>query len=257
MSCQTLTPFTVKKIIAVASGKGGVGKSTTALNMALSLSTMNYKVGLLDLDLFGPSLPCLLGVFEKPSITEDKKFSPIDVHGIKTMSLGYLVDPSQAAIWRGPMAQTAVSQLIKDVLWGDLDFLIIDLPPGTSDIHLTLCQKVHLSGAVIVSTPQDLALLDVKKGIAFFDKLNVRVLGMIENMSSIECPNCLHTFHPFSTQGAKKLAHQENIPYLGDVPLSMSLRKSCDDGKPAFFEDDSIKNNYDSIVLNLLKTLNL
>ncbi len=221
-----------KHIIAVASGKGGVGKSTVCLNLAASLSQLGLRVGILDADIYGPSLPKMLGLHTKAAIEENKKLQILEAHGLYAASIGFLIDEEQPVIWRGPMVQSAVRQLLQDVNWPSLDVLLIDLPPGTGDIHLTLVQKVKLDGAVIVSTPQDLALLDAKKALFMFQKLHIPILGLIENMSVFTCPNCGHDSAIFTHGGAEREAKRLKIPFLGAVPLEMELRESADKGKP-------------------------
>lgn len=218
--------------IAVASGKGGVGKSTTAINLAVALSHIGLRVGLLDADVYGPSVPIMTGLSEKPSVDETKKLKPLEAHGIKCMSLGFLMDANAPAVWRGPMVVGALEQMIREVNWAPLDVLLLDLPPGTGDVQLSLVQKVPLSGAVIVSTPQAVALGDVRKGIGLFDKTHVPIMGVIENMSSYVCPKCGHEEHIFGTEGAKAMAEELSLPFLGHIPLNISIRETGDAGKP-------------------------
>ena len=220
-----------KHVIAVASGKGGVGKSTTAINIALALKQMGLLVGILDADIYGPSLPRLLGTSRKPEYY-DKKLVPLDVWGLQTMSIGFLVEPESPTIWRGPMVMSAIEQMLRDVLWTDLDVLVIDLPPGTGDAQLTLCQRASLSGAVIVSTPQDLALIDARKGLNMFRKVDVPILGIIENMSYFICPDCDRRHDVFSTGGAEKEAAKLDVAFLGGIPLDMTIRQTSDAGEP-------------------------
>ena len=220
-----------KHVIAVASGKGGVGKSTTAINIALALKQMGLLVGILDADIYGPSLPRLLGTSRKPEYY-DKKLVPLDVWGLQTMSIGFLVEPESPTIWRGPMVMSAIEQMLRDVLWTDLDVLVIDLPPGTGDAQLTLCQRASLSGAVIVSTPQDLALIDARKGLNMFRKVDVPILGIIENMSYFICPDCDSRHDVFSTGGAEKEAAKLDVAFLGGIPLDMTIRQTSDAGEP-------------------------
>ena len=221
----------VEKIIAVASGKGGVGKSTTSINIALSLKKLGHKVGILDADIYGPSLPKLIGITEKPK-TDGKKLFPIQAFGLQVMSIGFLVPEDSPTIWRGPMVISALSQLLTEVSWKELDFLIIDLPPGTGDIQLSLAQKANLSGAVIVSTPQDLALIDARKGLNMFRKVDVPVLGIIENMSYFICPSCNTQSNIFGHGGAKKEAEDLGVDFLGAIPLDIDIRIASDEGKP-------------------------
>ena len=220
-----------KHIIAVASGKGGVGKSTTSINLALALQAKGKRVGILDADIYGPSLPRLIGVNRKPQ-TSDKKLLPIEAWGLQTMSIGYLVAEDAPTIWRGPMVMSALEQMLKDVAWDNLDVLIIDMPPGTGDAQLTLSQRAELAGAVIVSTPQDLALIDARKGLNMFLKVNVPVLGLIENMSHFICPSCGERSDIFGHGGAKKEAETLGMPFLGEVPLQMAIRATSDEGTP-------------------------
>ncbi len=222
----------VGHIIAVASGKGGVGKSTTAANLALALSAGGLAVGLLDADIYGPSQPRLFGLSGKPQLNEDKKIQPHERFGVKVMSIGFLVDENTAMIWRGPMVMSALTQMLREVAWGELDVLVVDMPPGTGDAQLTMAQQVPLSGAVIVSTPQDLALLDARRGVAMFNKVNVPVLGIVENMSSYCCPNCGHVAPIFGHGGAKTEAEKTGVAFLGEIPLDMEIRTTSDDGMP-------------------------
>ncbi len=227
-----LTPG-VKHIVAVASGKGGVGKSTIAANLAISLGRMGLKAGLMDADIYGPSVQMLLGLKDEPRPVEgEKKIHPMEAHGIKAMSMGVLIETDTALVWRGPMVSSAVEQLLRDVKWGDLDVLVLDMPPGTGDIQLTVAQKVKLDGAVIVTTPQNLALLDARKGTSMFQKVDVPVLGLVENMSYFRCPHCGESTDIFSTGGAKKEALRLRVPLLGEVPLVTEIREGSDAGKP-------------------------
>ncbi len=221
----------VAAIIAVASGKGGVGKSTVAVNLALSLSRLGLKVGLLDADIYGPSLPRLMGITEKPE-SDGKKLVPITKHGIKTMSIGFLVEEDQAMIWRGPMVQSALTQMLQDVQWAPLDVLVLDMPPGTGDAQLTIAQRVPLKGAVIVSTPQDIALIDARKGISMFQKTHVPILGLVENMSVFVCTNCGHEHYIFGHGGARETAATLGAPFLGEIPLVPRIRETSDAGTP-------------------------
>jgi ATP-binding protein involved in chromosome partitioning len=222
----------IKKIIAVASGKGGVGKSTVAVNLALGLAKTGAKVGILDADIYGPSQPAMLGVGrERPEVKEGV-LQPIVRHGLQSMSIGYLIDPETPVVWRGPMIGKALQQLLQDTNWDALDYLVIDLPPGTGDIQLTLCQKIPVSGAVIVTTPQDLALLDVRRACEMFVKLNVPILGVVENMALYHCPQCGHEEHIFGEGGAEKLATQFNVAMLGSIPLNIQIREMTDSGQP-------------------------
>ncbi|MBX9745944.1 MAG: Mrp/NBP35 family ATP-binding protein [Hyphomonadaceae bacterium] len=222
----------VKHIIAVASAKGGVGKSTVAVNLACAFASLGMKTGLLDLDVYGPSAPTLLGTgARKPEMGEGKILKPLDAHGLKTMSIGYLVEASSAMIWRGAMATSAVRQMIDEVAWGELDVLLLDLPPGTGDVQLTLLQRVPLAGAVIVSTPQEMALADVRRGLAMFEKTHAPILGVIENMAYFETPDGNRT-HIFGEGGARRTAAQAGVPFLGEIPIDVKLREASDAGTP-------------------------
>jgi ATP-binding protein involved in chromosome partitioning len=218
--------------IAVASGKGGVGKSTVAANLALALERSGHRVGLMDSDIYGPSQQMMMGIDEKPYINEANQIVPIERHGVKVMSLGFLMDVDQPVIWRGPMVMKAVEQFLQDVAWGALDFLVIDLPPGTGDAQLTLTQKIHLSGAVIVTTPQDVSLIDARKGLAMFQKVNVPLLGIVENMSYYLCPKCGHREEIFKHGGGKRTAEELKVPFLGEIPLDPKIVIGGDSGRP-------------------------
>ena len=231
MSQQAAIPG-IGSIIAVASGKGGVGKSTTALNLALALRHSGLRVGLLDADIYGPSVPRLTGVRDKPTVNDDKKMIPIVRFGIPLMSIGFLVAEETAMVWRGPMVMSAIRQMLWDVAWGELDVLVVDMPPGTGDAQLTLAQQVPLRGVIIVSTPQDLALIDARRGIAMFDKVNVPTLGIIENMSYFQCPECGTRSDIFGHGGARHEAERLKVPFLGEIPLHMSIRAASDAGTP-------------------------
>ena len=224
----------IKHIVAVASGKGGVGKSTTTVNLALAMAQAGYKVGVLDADIYGPSQGLMLGIAEgtHPETMDEKWFVPIDAYGIKVMSMAFLVDANSPMVWRGPMAAGALQQMLLQTQWGELDYLFVDMPPGTGDIQLTLCQKAQVSGSVIVTTPQDLALLDARKGIEMFKKVNVPVLGVVENMSTHVCSNCNHEEAIFGAGGGAALAQQYGTELLASLPLSMSIRQQVDSGKP-------------------------
>jgi ATP-binding protein involved in chromosome partitioning len=228
----------VKNIIAVASGKGGVGKSTTAVNLALALKAEGANVGLLDADIYGPSQPRMLGVNEKPQPAPDgTHLNPVMGHGLQSMSIGYMIEEETPMIWRGPMVTQALEQLLRDTLWSDLDYLVIDLPPGTGDTQLTLAQKIPVSGAVIVTTPQDIALLDARKGLKMFEKVNVPVLGVVENMSIHICSKCGHEEHIFGEGGGQKMAEENGVSLLGSLPLDTSIRQNADSGHPTVIAD--------------------
>ncbi|ODN68682.1 Mrp/NBP35 family ATP-binding protein [Methylobrevis pamukkalensis] len=222
----------VRHIVAVASGKGGVGKSTTAVNIAVGLKALGLSVGILDADIYGPSLPRLLGLSGRPEIISGRTMKPMEGHGLKVMSMGFLVEEETPMIWRGPMVMSALSQMLREVAWGDLDVLVVDMPPGTGDAQLTMAQQVPLAGAVIVSTPQDLALLDARKGLNMFRKVEVPVLGIVENMSYFLCPDCGGRHDIFGHGGARKEAERLGVPFLGEVPLHMSIRENSDAGTP-------------------------
>ncbi|MES2634164.1 MAG: iron-sulfur cluster carrier protein ApbC [Pseudomonadota bacterium] len=227
----------VKNIIAVASGKGGVGKSTTAVNLALALAAEGAAVGLLDADIYGPSQPMMMGIEGRPESSDGKTMDPMENYGVQVMSIGFLVNQDEAMIWRGPMATQALEQLLRQTNWTDLDYLIVDLPPGTGDIQLTLSQRVPMTGAVIVTTPQDIALLDAKKGIKMFEKVGVPILGIVENMAVHICSNCGHAEHIFGEGGGKRMAAQYNMDYLGALPLDMQIRLQADNGRPTVVAD--------------------
>ncbi len=222
----------VKHIVAVASGKGGVGKSTTAANLALGLHANGLRVGLLDADIYGPSMPRLMGLSGKPELIGDKRLKPMQNYGVKVMSMGFLVEEDTPMIWRGPMVISALTQMLRDVEWGELDMMIVDMPPGTGDAQLTMAQQVPLAGAVIVSTPQDLALIDARKGLNMFTRVNVPVLGIVENMSYFLCPHCGERSDIFSHGGGRKEAARLSVPFLGEVPLDMVIRETSDGGHP-------------------------
>ncbi|AWK86960.1 iron-sulfur cluster carrier protein ApbC [Azospirillum thermophilum] len=222
----------VKAIVAVASGKGGVGKSTTAVNLALGLAANGQRVGLLDADIYGPSMPRMLGIAGRPGSPDGRRLEPMENYGIKVMSMGFLVAEDTPMIWRGPMVMSALQQMLRDVNWGELDVLVVDMPPGTGDAQLTMAQSVPLAGAVIVSTPQDIALLDARKGLNMFRRVDVPVLGIVENMSYFCCPNCGHRTDIFSHGGAKREAEQLGMEFLGEIPLHLSIRETSDQGQP-------------------------
>ena len=222
----------IKHIISVASGKGGVGKSTTAVNLALGLSGLGLKVGILDADIYGPSLPKLFALKSKPQVLEGRILKPLEAFGIKIMSIGFLIEDDAAVIWRGPMVMSALQQMLREVAWGDLDVLVVDMPPGTGDAQLTMAQAVPLAGAVIVSTPQDLALIDARRGIAMFKRVDVPILGLVENMSYFLCPECGHRSDIFGHGGARHEAERLGIPFLGEIPLELDIRERSDAGLP-------------------------
>lgn len=227
----------VKNIVAIASGKGGVGKSTTAVNLALALAAEGASVGILDADIYGPSVPMMMGIDGRPDSEDGKTMEPMENYGVQVMSIGFLVAQDEAMIWRGPMATQALEQLLRQTNWKDLDYLIVDMPPGTGDIQLTLSQRVPMTGAVIVTTPQDIALLDAKKGIKMFEKVGVPILGIVENMAIHVCSNCGHVEHIFGADGGKKMAADYKMDYLGALPLNMQIRLQADNGKPTVVSD--------------------
>ena len=222
----------VKNIIAISSGKGGVGKSTTTVNLALALAAEGAKVGVLDADIYGPSQPMMLGVSGRPETIVENTLEPLMGHGLQVMSIGFLVRQDDPMIWRGPMATSALEQLLTQTNWKDLDYLIVDMPPGTGDIQLTMSQKVPVTGAVVVTTPQDIALLDAKKGLRMFEKVSVPILGIVENMSTYVCPNCHHTEHIFGHGGGERMCQEYGVDFLGNLPLNLSIREQADSGYP-------------------------
>jgi len=239
----------VKNIVAVASGKGGVGKSTTAVNLALALAAEGARVGLLDADIYGPSIPMMMGIEGRPESSDGQTMDPLENYGVQVMSIGFLVVQDEAMIWRGPMATQALEQLLRQTNWSDLDYLIVDMPPGTGDIQLTLSQRVPMTGAVIVTTPQDIALLDARKGIKMFEKVGVPILGIVENMAVHVCSQCGHVEHIFGADGGKKMAADYQMDYLGALPLAMQIRVQADGGQPTVVSDP------DSDVAGLYKTV--
>ena len=239
----------VKNIIAVASGKGGVGKSTTSVNLALALAAEGANVGLLDADIYGPSPPQMLGISGRPESTDGKSMQPMLAHGIQAMSIGFLVDIDTPMVWRGPMVTGALEQLLRDTKWNDLDYLVIDLPPGTGDIQLTLAQKIPVTGAIIVTTPQDIALLDARRGLKMFEKVNIPILGIVENMSTHICSNCGHEEHIFGAGGGAQMCADYNVDLLGSLPLDISIREQTDSGKP------TVINTPDSKIANIYKEI--
>jgi len=239
----------VKNIVAVASGKGGVGKSTTAVNLALALASEGASVGLLDADIYGPSVPMMMGIDGRPDSADGKTMDPLENYGVQVMSIGFLVAQDEAMIWRGPMATQALEQLLRQTNWKELDYLIVDMPPGTGDIQLTLSQRVPMTGAVVVTTPQDIALLDAKKGIKMFEKVGVPILGIVENMAVHVCSQCGHVEHIFGADGGKKMAADYGMDYLGALPLNMQIRLQADSGKP------TVVSEPDSDVAGLYKAV--
>ena len=227
----------VKNIIAVASGKGGVGKSTTAVNLALALAAEGASVGMLDADIYGPSQPTMLGITGRPESRDGKSMEPMEGHGIQAMSVGFLIDTETPMVWRGPMVTQALEQLLTDTTWRDLDYLVVDLPPGTGDIQLTLAQKVPVTGAVIVTTPQDIALLDARKGLKMFEKVGIPIIGIVENMSIHICSNCGHEEHIFGSGGGERMCKDYGVDFLGALPLDMAIREQADSGKPTVVSD--------------------
>lgn len=247
--------LTVKSVIAIGSGKGGVGKSTLAACLALGLKRAGARVGLLDADVYGPSIPHLLGVDERPTLV-DQKLQPIEKQGLRLMSMGLLVPKEEAVVWRGPMLHSAISQFLRDTRWGELDYLLIDMPPGTGDIALTLSQLLPLTGAIVVCTPQDVALLDAVKAIAMFRKVHIPVLGIVENMSGFICPDCDKRYDIFGRGGARQKATELDVPFLGDVPINMQIRSRGDDGATeSVFEDEAIARPLMDVCRNLVRNL--
>jgi ATP-binding protein involved in chromosome partitioning len=222
----------VKNIIAVASGKGGVGKSTTAVNLALALAAEGASVGMLDADIYGPSQPTMLGITGRPESRDGKRLEPLEGHGIQAMSIGFLIDVETPMVWRGPMVTQALEQLLNETNWRDIDYLVVDLPPGTGDIQLTLAQKVPVTGAIIVTTPQDIALMDARKGLKMFEKVNIPILGIVENMSLHICSKCGHEEHVFGSGGGSRMSKDYAVDLLGSLPLDISIREQADSGKP-------------------------
>jgi ATP-binding protein involved in chromosome partitioning len=229
----------IKSIVAIASGKGGVGKSTTTVNLALALKQLGLSVGVLDADIYGPSQPRMMGISGRPDSPDGKTLIPMENYGVKCMSMGFMVADDTPMIWRGPMVQSALMQMLREVAWGDLDILVVDMPPGTGDAQLTMAQQVPLTGSVIVSTPQDIALIDARKGLNMFRKVDVPVFGIIENMSLFICPNCGHESHIFSHGGAKATAEKLGVPFLGELPLDQQIRETSDEGRPIVVSDPS------------------
>jgi ATP-binding protein involved in chromosome partitioning len=239
----------VKNIIAVASGKGGVGKSTTAVNLALALAAEGASVGMLDADIYGPSLPMMLGISGRPESPDNQSMNPLEGHGIQANSIGFLIEQDNPMVWRGPMVTSALEQLLRQTNWRDLDYLVVDMPPGTGDIQLTLSQKVPVTGAVIVTTPQDIALLDAKKGLKMFEKVGIPILGIVENMSTHICSNCGHEEHIFGAGGGERMAKEYGVAVLGSLPLDIAIREKTDAGQPTVVSepDSKIAESYRAI----------
>lgn len=227
----------VKNVIAVASGKGGVGKSTTAVNIALALAAEGARVGMLDADIYGPSQPTMLGITGRPESQDGKTLEPMEGHGIQASSIGFMIDLDTPMVWRGPMVTQALEQLLRDTNWRDLDYLVIDMPPGTGDIHLTLSQKIPVTGALIVTTPQDIALLDARKGLKMFEKVGIPILGIVENMAIHVCSNCGHSEHIFGAGGGERMSAEYDVDYLGGLPLDIRIREQADSGNPTVIAD--------------------
>ncbi|MGB3147213.1 MAG: Mrp/NBP35 family ATP-binding protein [Paracoccaceae bacterium] len=242
----------VERIIAIASGKGGVGKSTVASNLAVALARQGRRVGLLDADIYGPSQPRMMGLSKRPSSPDGKRIIPLQAHGVTVMSIGLMLKEREAVVWRGPMLMGALQQLLNQVEWGDLDVLLVDLPPGTGDVQLTLCQKTFVNGAIIVSTPQDIALLDARRGIDMFAKLKTPILGLIENMSAYICPNCGHEAHLFGHGGVAAEAAAMGAPFLGEIPLALEVRLAGDAGTPIAATDGPVADAYGAIAARLV-----
>ncbi len=247
----------VRNVIAVGSGKGGVGKSTTAVNLALALAATGARVGVLDADIYGPSIPAMLGLSGKPDSPDNKSIEPMRAFGIETMSIGFLIDADTPMIWRGPMATGALTQLFNDTLWGNLDYLLIDLPPGTGDIQLTLSQKIPVAGAVVVTTPQDIATLDARKALKMFEKVEVAVLGIVENMAQHVCSNCGHVEHLFGQGGGQAMAATYGVPLLGSLPLDIRIREQADAGEPVVVAapDSAVAQAYRDVAAALVAEL--
>ncbi|MEM8632242.1 MAG: Mrp/NBP35 family ATP-binding protein [Pseudomonadota bacterium] len=243
----------VDRIIAIGSGKGGVGKSTVSANLAVALAKAGRRVGLLDADIYGPSQPRMMGVSKRPASPDGKTILPLTAHGVTFMSIGLMVDPDKAVVWRGPMLMGALQQMLGQVAWGELDILLVDLPPGTGDVQLTLCQRTHLTGAIVVSTPQDVALLDARKALSMFDTLNTPVLGLIENMSMYICPKCGHEAHLFGHGGVRAEAEKLGIPFLGELPLELDVRLSGDAGSPIALQEGGVARAFDTLADRLIK----
>ncbi|GFE63542.1 Mrp/NBP35 family ATP-binding protein [Litoreibacter roseus] len=245
-------PAGVDRIVAIASGKGGVGKSTLSSNLAIALARQGRRVGLLDADIHGPSQPRMMGVSGKPASPDGKTILPLHGHGVTVMSIGLMMDPDKAVVWRGPMLMGALQQMLGQVAWGDLDILLVDLPPGTGDVQLTLCQKTQMTGAIVVSTPQDVALLDARKALDMFDTLNTPVLGLVENMSMYVCPDCGREAHIFGHGGVRDEAKRLNLPFLGEIPLDLDIRLAGDAGTPVALTDGPVADAYKALAKRLI-----
>jgi len=254
---EKLRPAGGAKIVAIGSGKGGVGKSTVSSNLAVALARAGKRVGLLDADIYGPSQPRMMGVNKRPASPDGKTIIPLHAHGVTLMSMGFMLGEDQAVVWRGPMLMGALQQMLGQVQWGDLDVLIVDLPPGTGDVQLTLCQKAEVEGAIVVSTPQDVALLDARKALNMFDTLKTPVLGLIENMSTYHCPNCGHEAHLFGHGGVAAEAKRQGLPFLGELPLDLSVRLASDAGEPIALGDDAPALAYREMAGRLMKAVKI
>ncbi len=242
----------VDRIIAIGSGKGGVGKSTVSSNLAVALAREGRRVGLLDADIYGPSQPKMMGINKRPASPDGKTIIPLQAHGVTLMSIGFMLDPAKAVVWRGPMLMGALQQMLGQVQWGELDVLLVDLPPGTGDVQLTLCQRTQVTGAIVVSTPQDVALLDARKALDMFSTLKTPVLGMIENMSTYVCPKCGHEEHLFGHGGVRKEAESLGMPFLGEIPLSLDVRVAGDSGSPIALSEGPVADAYRQLALRLI-----
>ena len=248
-----MRPAGVDRIIAIASGKGGVGKSTVSSNLAVALAAQGRRVGLLDADIYGPSQPRMMGINKRPASPDGKTIIPLHAHGVTLMSIGFMLEENKAVVWRGPMLMGALQQMISQVAWGELDILIVDLPPGTGDVQLTLCQKTQLTGAIVVSTPQDVALLDARKAMDMFNTLKTPILGLVENMSVFQCPNCGHTTDIFGHGGVEEEAKKQNLPFLGALPLDLATRQAGDAGRPVALGEGIVAEAYSKLATGLIQ----